>query len=129
MCSQWGELAAVLQLHTCTVRLSLDVGLLLGGGGNPVLLQSAPLALAMMQPQRLLGLEGSPSPWLGDCPSGGERGWLPASSQTVTHWDLRRSPALLHSALPAGASAQAAAACLFSSGCPGLELGEAHVHH
>lgn len=38
-CSQRAELAAVPQLHTCTVRLSLDVDLLLGGGRNPVLLQ------------------------------------------------------------------------------------------
>lgn len=74
----------------------MDVGLLLGGGGNPVLLQqSAPLTSARMQPQHFLGLEGSPSLWQGDCPSGGERGWLPASSQTVTHWDLRQSLALL----------------------------------
>lgn len=40
LCSQQGEFAAALQLHTCTVRLSLEAGLLLGGDRSPAILSS-----------------------------------------------------------------------------------------
>lgn len=40
LCSQQGEFAAALQLHTCTVRLSLEAGLLLGADRSPAILSS-----------------------------------------------------------------------------------------